>query len=70
MEIVDMVSELVSNVGFPIAAFCALFWLCTKTIKESGDETRRIVDQNTAAIAELTKTVAMLIERLGADDVV
>jgi hypothetical protein len=26
---------LISNVGFPIAAFCAMFYMCNTTIKEN-----------------------------------
>ena len=66
MDVVDMVSQLISNVGFPIAAFCLMFWMLNTTLKEM----REASEQNTAAISELTTMVKTLIERLGADDVV
>lgn len=28
-------TTLISNVGFPIAAFCAMFYMCNSTIKEN-----------------------------------
>lgn len=38
-------NQLISNVGFPIAAFCAMFYMCNTTIKEN---TRAILDCTTA----------------------
>lgn len=52
-DVVSIVSALVSNVGFPIAAFCAMFWMCNKTMGE-----------NTAAINELRSLVQELIDRM------
>lgn len=51
--IVDLVSALVSNVGFPIAAFAAMFWMCNKTMNE-----------NTQAINELRQLVQELVDRM------
>ena len=42
-------NNLVSNMGFPIAAFCAMFYMCNTTIKE-----------NTIAIQECTKAIILL----------
>lgn len=39
-------AQLVSNVGFPIAAFCAMFYMCNTTIKE-----------NTKVISELSHLI-------------
>lgn len=36
-------TQLISNVGFPIAAFCAMFYMCNTTIKEN---TRALTDIN------------------------
>lgn len=52
-EVVSAVSELVSNVGFPIAAFCAMYFMCYKVMRE-----------NTQAISELRTVVQSLIEKL------
>ena len=38
--------QIVSNVGFPIAAFCAMFYMCNTTIKE-----------NTKVLEELTHLI-------------
>lgn len=42
-------AQLISNVGFPIAAFCAMFYMCNTTIKE-----------NTKAILECTTAIKLL----------
>ena len=42
-------NQLVSNVGFPIAAFCAMFYMCNTTIKE-----------NTRAILECTTAIKLI----------
>ena len=41
--------QLISNVGFPIAAFCALFYVTNTTIKE-----------NTKAIEDCTTAIKLL----------
>ena len=42
----DAFMQLISNVGFPIAAFCAMFYMCNTTIKE-----------NTKVISELSHLI-------------
>ena len=42
----DALTQFVSNVGFPIAAFCAMFYMCNTTIKE-----------NTKVISELSHLI-------------
>lgn len=44
----DELTNLISNVGFPIAAFCAMFYMCNTTIKE-----------NTKAILECTTAIKL-----------
>ena len=43
----DEITTLISNVGFPIAAFCAMFYMCNTTIKE-----------NTKALTDINMTIA------------
>jgi len=45
----DELTTLISNVGFPIAAFCALFYVTNTTIKE-----------NSQAINECTTAIKLL----------
>lgn len=42
----DIWVQIISNVGFPIAAFCAMFYMCNTTIKE-----------NTKVISELSHLI-------------
>lgn len=30
----DIVSTFIGSIGFPIAAFCAMYWMCNTTLKE------------------------------------
>lgn len=39
--------QLISNVGFPIAAYVMMFYMCNTTIKE-----------NTTALHDINKTIA------------
>lgn len=39
-------TTLIANVGFPIAAFCAMFYMCNTTIKE-----------NTHALTQINLTI-------------
>ena len=41
------ISQLIANVGFPIAAFVMMFYMCNTTIKE-----------NTKALAEINLTIS------------
>lgn len=43
----DEIITLISNVGFPIAAFCAMFYMCNTTIKE-----------NTKALTDINMTIS------------
>ncbi len=45
--------QLISNVGFPIAAFCALFYVTNTTIKE-----------NTKAIEDCTTAIKLLDNKI------
>lgn len=44
----DILVQMVSNVGFPIAAFTAMYYMCNTTIKDvkaSIDELSRMIDK-------------------------
>lgn len=59
------VSQLISSVGFPIAACVALFWQMNKEItqhKEEMDALKESLNQNTLAI---TKLVLFMQEKEG-----
>ena len=45
------IAQLIANVGFPIAAFVMMFYMCNTTIKE-----------NTKALIDIDKTIAKFHE--------
>ena len=58
---VNGITQIISSVGFPIAACVALFWYMTKTNeqhKEETDKLKQSIDNNTLIITKL-------YERLG-----
>lgn len=62
------VSQLISSVGFPIAACIALFWQMTKESerhKAEMDALKESLNQNTLAI---TKLVLFMQEKEGMED--
>lgn len=44
--------QLISNVGFPIAAFCMMYYMCNTTIKE-----------NTKVVADCAELIRHIIDR-------
>jgi hypothetical protein len=48
----DILVQMVSNVGFPIAAFAAMYYMCNTTIKEVKDS----IDNLTRSIDHLLDT--------------
>ena len=62
------ISQLISSVGFPIAACVALFWQMTKESERHKEEMTALkesLNQNTLAI---TKLVVFMQEKEGMED--
>lgn len=53
----DEFVTFVSNVGFPIAAFCAMYYMCNTTLKE-----------NTTAVQNCTELIRTLIKNERGDE--
>lgn len=63
MEIVEIVSTLISNVGFPIACVVAMFWQMQKERDahereaqrwaESFDKNTAVIDHNTLVLSKI-----------------
>ena len=54
------IAGLISSVGFPIAACCAIFWQLNKQSEQHKQEMDRMTDalaNNTAAIVELSTLI-------------
>lgn len=62
MEISDIVT-LITNVGFPIACTCALFYFWNKEREQHREETAGLKD----AINNNTVVMGRLIDKLGGD---
>ena len=55
-EVVQIVSQLVSNLGFPIACVCVMFWQQNEERKNHAEESEKWVEalnRNTVAIERL-----------------
>lgn len=55
-EVVQIISQLVSNLGFPIACVCVMFWQQTEERKNHAAESEKWVEalnRNTVAIERL-----------------
>lgn len=53
---VNAITELVSNVAFPIAAFVMMFYSSTKTIEDM----RKTIEENTLIMAKLVEKLDSL----------
>ena len=53
---VSSITELVSNVAFPIAAFVMMFYSSTKTIEDM----RKTIEENTLIMAKLVEKLDSL----------
>lgn len=61
---VNMVTQLISAVGFPIACTCALFYFWNREREDHVSETKELKD----AINNNTLVMQKLIDKLGGDD--
>lgn len=58
MEILDIITSTIANLGFPIACCIGLFYKMSKDDtrhKEEVDELRKSIDRNTEVIATLSE---------------
>lgn len=65
---VATVTQLVSNLGFPIVCVGVMFWLQNKERESHSAESERwteVVRENTEALLDLKEVVNLLKERVG-----
>ena len=60
METVNIVSQLVSNLGFPIACVCVMFWQVEKERKAHKEESDKWVE----ALNRNTEVMTRVLDRL------
>lgn len=60
MDVMDVITQIVSTVGFPIAMAIALFWYMTKqmeTHKQETSELRDVIQKNNEILAGLKQLI-------------
>lgn len=65
---VATVTQLVSNLGFPIVCVGVMFWMQNKERESHAVESERwteVVQENTEALRDLKEVVSLLKERVG-----
>lgn len=63
MDVVNVVTSIISSLGFPIAACCWLFYDKTQERKARSEEMeamRKAIESNTTIMAELKTMIATL----------
>lgn len=61
---VQIISQIITSVGFPIVAAGALFWYINKLTehhKEESEAMRRSIQDNTTILAELKELIKTLV---------
>lgn len=62
-SVVTTISQLVSNLGFPIACVCVMFWQQNEERKKHAEESEKWVE----ALNRNTVAIEQLCEKIGAD---
>ena len=65
---VATISQLVSNLGFPIVCVGVMFWMQNKERESLAAESERwtaVVRENTVALRDLKEVVTLLKDRVG-----
>ena len=65
---VSTISQLVSNLGFPIVCVGVMFWMQNKERESHAAESERwtaVVRENTEALRDLKEVVTLLKDRVG-----
>ena len=65
---VATISQLVSNLGFPIVCVGVMFWMQNKERESHAAESERwtaVVRENTEALRDLKEVVTLLKDRVG-----
>ena len=63
---VQVIGQLITSLGFPIVACCALFWMVNKNEerhKEEMDGLRKTIEDNTNVLASLKELIQIVINK-------
>lgn len=61
MEMAEAITTFVSNLGFPIACVCAMFYMWNKEREEHAEEARRFteaINNNTQVMNEIKEALS------------
>lgn len=61
MEMAEAISTFVSNLGFPIACVCAMFYMWNKEREEHAEEAKRFteaINNNTQVMNEIKEALS------------
>ena len=62
---VQVITQIVTTVGFPIVAAGALFWYVNKLTESHKEETKAMMEsisQNTTVLSELKELISVLVK--------
>lgn len=65
MDIIQLITEVVKQVGFPIVMAGALFWYINKLTESHRDEVKAMmgsINSNTNVLSELKELIKVLIK--------
>lgn len=65
---ISMISDVISNFGFPIAVAAAMFWYVNKQDerhREEMGEMRKTLEDNTTVLSGLKDIISVFITKMG-----
>ena len=65
MELIEIITDVITRVGFPIVMAGALFWYVYKLTKSHNEETKSMmesINNNTTVLAELKELISVLVK--------
>ena len=66
MELLDILSRLVADLGFPVVACGGLFWFLNKQEERRGNEIMNMsnaLNENTAVLESLKELIQILVNK-------
>lgn len=68
---INVITQFIGTLGFPIAACCCLFWYLQKESQNHKDEMqdmRKAIDANTSIITELKLLIQQIAGKIHGND--
>lgn len=64
MDLIQVITEVITSVGFPIVMAGALFWYINKLTESHKEETKAMmesINSNTTVLSELKELISVLV---------